>query len=233
MRIILWTMLGLVLLGLGLWAQAQSSDSPQAKAFDEKKLEEYRQQDAFRYDRKAPPRSLTWWQQFLRWLDEWLSATLDTPQKRTVWQWVLIGFSTLMVLYLILRLLKADVSAWLTGTAQKLDLEMAILGENIHEINFDQAIEEAIRQKLFRQAVRLYYLKTLKKLSDKKLIAWEKDKTNYDYVFELRQSPLLKPFQSLTQVFEYICYGDFKISNQEFAEAQSSFTFFYTELEKK
>jgi hypothetical protein len=213
-------------------AQDEAQPKPKARIFDEKKLAEYRQKDAFRYDRKAPPRGLTWWQQFWQWLDEWLGSTLNTPQKRTIWQWILIGFSTLMVFYLLLRLLKADVSAWLTGTAQISNLQLATLGEDIHDINFDKSIEEAIRQKQFRQAVRLYYLKTLKKLSDKKLIEWEKDKTNRDYTFELRQTQLLNPFQNLTRIFEYIYYGDFQISSQEFVEAQNSFATFYNELEK-
>jgi hypothetical protein len=214
------------------WAQEEAHSTPKVRSFDEKKLAEYRQQDAFRYDRKAPPRSLTWWQQFWLWIDEWLDSTLDTPQKRTIWQWVLTGFSSVVVLYLVLRLLKADVSLWLTGSAKTSDLHLAALGENIHDINFDESIAEAIRQKQFRQAVRLYYLKALKKMTDKKLIDWEKDKTNRDYVFELRQSNLLNPFQNITWVFEYIYYGDFKLSQQEFAEAQSSFKAFDAELDK-
>jgi hypothetical protein len=95
--------------------------------------------------------------------------------------------------------------------------------EDINEINFDTEIEKAIAKHNYRFAVRLLYLRCLKKLSDGGLIEWQIDKTNSTYINELTDQRQREAFGILTRQFEYIWYGEFGIDGQVYKNIDSSF----------
>jgi hypothetical protein len=63
----------------------------------------------------------------------------------------------------------------------------------------------------------LLYLQNLKILTDKDLIAWQPNKTNRDYQYELIPA-LQQTFKHITDVFEYAWYGQLHVSANDFAE---------------
>lgn len=65
------------------------------------------------------------------------------------------------------------------------------------ESDFDNLINQALQANNYRQAVRYQYLKTLHKLSDRNLVELAKDKTNFQYVRELRNPAFQNDFASL------------------------------------
>ena len=73
--------------------------------------------------------------------------------------------------------------------------------ENIFDMNFEKALQEAIAAKNYTLAVRLMYLQTLRNLSDRNLINYSHEKTNSDYLFQLAGSHYYKLFFLLEQVF--------------------------------
>ena len=93
-------------------------------------------------------------------------------------------------------------------------------------MDFDRLIAEATAARAYRRAVRLLYLKTLKTLAADNLIDWQRDKTNHEYIAELRQPALRSSFAELTFLFEYIWYGDFPVDEGVFDRARSRFTQF-------
>lgn len=95
--------------------------------------------------------------------------------------------------------------------------------ENIHVIQFEKEIKQAIERGDFRQAVRFLYLQSLKDLTDKGLIDWQPGKTNKIYLQELRASSLKEDFTELTGQFEYIWYGGFSIAAADFVPLQDRF----------
>lgn len=94
---------------------------------------------------------------------------------------------------------------------------------DIHKITFDEEIARALLQQNYRLAVRLLYLGILKHLNDVRLIEWEIDKTNAEYVGELKNAEQKKVFGGLTRQFEYVWYGDFPLDQQTFREISSRF----------
>lgn len=74
-----------------------------------------------------------------------------------------------------------------------------------------------------RQCIRLYYLWLLKDLKDKKLINWLPEKTNADYISELKNELLRKEFIYLSYLFNYIWYGEFKITDNDYLSAKNAF----------
>jgi hypothetical protein len=77
------------------------------------------------------------------------------------------------------------------------------------------------------------YLKSLKELNKKNLIHWSIQKTNSDYLNELRSGPLKKSFKDTTLIFEYIWYGDFHIDEPLLQKVKVSFDNFINEIKSK
>jgi len=72
-------------------------------------------------------------------------------------------------------------------------------------------------------AMRLYYLAIIKEMSLKKLIKWKRDKTNGEYLRELRSSNFFTEFNEVTNIFERIWYGGGKIDAGTFAGFEGKF----------
>lgn len=150
------------------------------------------------------------------WLWRKISEFLGSKAYQNVWQYVLLVAIAGVVIYL---LIKAEVLGFLfPARAQSNRLMYENVAENIHDIDFDAAIDEAVGQRNYRLAVRLRYLQTLKTLADLNAIRWQSNKTNWQYVDELRGSSLETEFTNLTKRFEQIWYGSFPIDENTYRE---------------
>lgn len=90
--------------------------------------------------------------------------------------------------------------------------------EDTLEYNFDILIEKAVKEKNYRSATRLHFLKNLKALSDKDLIHWDKQKTNNNYINEISDQKLRKEYATNALIFDYVWYGELNINESEFKE---------------
>lgn len=149
------------------------------------------------------------------------------------------GFDANILLWLIVAVAAVVVVLQLVGVnmrqlfsparlPQKQDSET--LSENIHEIPFEKAIQNAIQSKDFSLATRLMYLQSLKLLSDRNMISWHENKTNWHYVYELKSEKLRSSFRDITYIFEYVQYGHMPLSETKFAIVQDTFRNFKTKL---
>ncbi len=188
-----------------------------------KHLDTFRNDRDFNYQHDAPPPENPL-AKFWYWLVRQLSEFFQSSSYENFWQYVIlaaIGGLTIWLLY------KSEFLGGLFGRKAQDDLlAYNRITENIHELNFNQLIEEAIEQRNYRTAVRLYYLKTLKLLTDKQLIHWQPTKTNRIYVDELENSRLKQEFERLTSQFEYVWYGEFSVSEAEFGVLKEEFSAF-------
>ncbi|UHG91690.1 DUF4129 domain-containing protein [Spirosoma oryzicola] len=184
------------------------------------KLSEFQTDRDYQYNHEAPPPENPV-ARFFYWLYTKLMRFLRSDAYQNVWQYVILAGVAGFVVYL---LMKAEVLGFLfPKKAQTSTLAYENLSENIHAINFDAAIDEAVGQRNFRQAVRLLYLQTLKRLTDPGLIHYKPDKTNQHYINELAKTPLQTDFERLTRQFEFIWYGDFPIDEHQFTLLRKAF----------
>lgn len=75
----------------------------------------------------------------------------------------------------------------------------------------------------FRLATRLYFVWTIKELSDFEFIDWKKRKTNYNYISELSSQPFVSKFKSLVKTYEYVWYGNYELSEADFIHVEAKF----------
>lgn len=174
----------------------------------------------YQYGRDTPPpeNPIT---RFFSWLFQKISQFLRSKAYENVWQYVILAAVAGLAIYL---LAKAEVLGFLfPKKAQATGMDYENLAEDIQEIDFDTAIEEAIAVRNFRLAVRLLYLQTLKQLTNAGHIAYKPDKTNRQYVQELANTPLQSDFEKLTRRFEFVWYGDFPVDDAQFTTTRDEF----------
>lgn len=204
--------------------------------FDKGAMDKYRNDPDFNYN--VVKQQATWWDRFWNWV--WLVWTsflnwVGNLLKKlfggssvgagaaSVFQVVIVLLLVGLVVYIIAKLLGVDLLKLFTKKQPIEEIAYSESIENIHQINFDEAIEDAIAVKDFRLAVRLLYLRCLKQLSDAQLIEWQIEKTNYAYLNELKDAEQRRSFSIVTRQFEYVWYGDFPVDRQSFQTINTSF----------
>ncbi len=174
---------------------------------------------------KEPPTvAESLWSRFLKIIAQFIRELLETAVD-TGWGKILTyTVGLIIVIVLIMMILKVNAFQVFYSGRGAGTMTTNILHENIHEMNFEKLIEEAVAKKDFRKAIRLLFLQALKLLSDKHFIQWDQSKTNHDYIAELKAEDLKKGFHELNFYFEYAWYGNFSVNDEIFAKVRNTFT---------
>ncbi len=101
---------------------------------------------------------------------------------------------------------------------------------NLHESDLDRYLRESLANKSYRTAVRIYYLMIIKELSSNGMINWKKDKTNREYISEMRSQKGFESFRDITRTFDKVWYGEFNIQQNDFAQIGPKFEQFITQI---
>ncbi len=187
---------------------------------DEEKVGDLKQDPDLDYTITPSVQSI--WSRMLWWLLA-LFASLFSSSEEGAWlRYLIWGLGVAILIYVILKLLKIDAFK-MFYSGQGKSITYTAIDENIHEMDFDKLIANAVAAKDYRLAVRLQFLQALKILSDKHLIHWQPGKTNHDYLVELGKSNLRDGFTELNEYFEYAWYGNFPIAPELFGKVQVIF----------
>ncbi len=218
---------------LGLFAQQDSTESQlpmvvgndstvvDLRKFDEATLEKLKTDPNLDYG--TGPAAMSIWERFKHWLGELFRYLFEAGASAN-WVEILIYVAIVIVLgYVILWLLKIDAVKIFFSNKSVNPIKSVVLEENIHEVDFEKRIKDALAKQEYREATRLLFLHALKILSDKNLIHWEPGKTNHDYINELESEKLKPGFNDLNYFFEYAWYGHFDVNESVFAKAQNTF----------
>jgi len=148
-------------------------------------------------------------------------------------QW--INMTTLLVIVVLFL----AILAWyllqnnIVGRNQAITAEKIredITSENIFDINYQREIDKAVNARDYRLAVRLMFLRLLKQLSQKKIIEYKQERTNFDYLSQLHSTGYYNDFFRLTRNYEYAWYGKFDVSRETFLVIKNEFENFDRKL---
>lgn len=206
--------------------QIDSSNISPAK-FNKEEIDHYKDQKEFQYD-ELQVRQLSIWDRFWMWFWNMISRLFATAASNSLSRYFFIGLGVALVLYIILKAIGTENI--FSKKSKEAILPYDVITENIHEIDFDEQLQRLISEKKYRLAVRLLYLKALKKLSDAEIIQWQPDKTNYNYLAEINKPELRDDFSKLTLQFDYIWYGDFPVDEHKFEPINQSFNQFNNQI---
>ncbi len=200
----------------------------QSRSFDRKILEEFKSNPDYQYGR--PRQGLTLLQRVMIWIAMALGWLFQFLTKTVLGQIIFYGLCASLILYVVLKLLNIDARDLFFRSRSSSRIDFKLAEESIHELEFEKLIDEALRRKAYRDAVRLVFLFSLKKLSDADLIQWMPGKTNDEYMTELKQHPSKRRLQELRYYFDYAWYGHFEINEQTFASVHRTFREFDASL---
>jgi hypothetical protein len=146
---------------------------------------------------------------------------METPLFQTIlWLVIIGGFATFVIIYLA----NSNVGLFRKkNNVVKSDEAMEAETDNIFEINYQKEIDRAVSKGNYRFAVRLMFLQLLKNLSDKQVIHYRQDSTNFDYLLQLHQTRHYQDFFRLTRNYEYSWYGQFDIDPDTFSLIRKDF----------
>ncbi|WP_207493336.1 DUF4129 domain-containing protein [Aridibaculum aurantiacum] len=203
-------------------AQERELPAVQVRQFDKAALEELKKNEDYQYDRLAKP-SNNLWQKFWRWFWWKVDQLFETEKSRSRLWMILIVIGLIGVAFAGWKISKMNKGGFFAGGAGK-GLEFTVGSEDIHQISFQEAINDAIAAKDYRLAVRLLYLQSLKIMADNSIIDWKLNKTNSDYVREVKDRPWQPLFSRLTYQFEYAWYGEAHVTAEGFEDLKQAFT---------
>ena len=126
--------------------------------------------------------------------------------------------------YLVYRLFLSN-SSFLSRNRKNIASDIAVVEEE-NANDPDSLLRNAIKNGNYRLAVRYLYLQSLRRLSEKKFIEINTNKTNYEYVTEIRKHKFANEFASLTLQYEYVWYGEYPVDERLFEQIQNGFTQF-------
>jgi hypothetical protein len=162
----------------------------------------------------------------VQWINRLLGYGIDHTFSNTTALIIkiLAGIILLVVLYFIVRFVMNHSGHWLFQKEnESVPIDIHNTEQLIQSANFEQWIAEMEKQGDTRQSIRLYYLWLLKDLKGRELIKWLPEKTNADYLSELKGEALRKQFSYLSYLFSYIWYGEFSITDSDYLVAKKAF----------
>ncbi|HLT74829.1 MAG TPA: hypothetical protein VKZ68_07075 [Ohtaekwangia sp.] len=163
------------------------------------------------------------WERFLIWLGRLLNGIFDTAEN-TSWGRLflyLLGLAAIVVI--VMLIMKVDAFKVFYSGDGASTIKANVFDENIHEIDFDREIQNAVQAGDYRRGIRLIFLYALKILSDKQHIVWEQGKTNHDYVVEIKEGQMRQWLHHLSYYFDYAWYGNFTVSRELFDKVNGIF----------
>lgn len=183
------------------------------------KIEKYRQDNHFKYIKQAP--AIDFWGIVLKWLMDFLETVFSDKGAAPYIRYAII---ILVIAFAISKILGGNFSGIFIKnrkSTKENGFEYGI--ENIHEIDFEKEIKNAITKQNFRLATRFLYLKLLKVLNEIEYINWQPGKTNSSYQYELNNTDISNSFKRLSGMYEYSWYGHFELNQAEFEKLSKEF----------
>ena len=196
---------------------------------DKEQIQNYQNDEDFDYTEALVEDN--WWTHFKQWLSDLWSSFI---------RWLLGDESVSGTGSFLIQLLPYLIVASLVGLLVWVFLKMdtghlafenrqnaqAFLSDDEELIKRDDIqglIDSAIAAGNYRLAIRFYYLLALQKMSGKELINWQVQKTNHEYIYEVEDLNVRNQFRRVTDLYDYIWYGNFEVDKEAFEKAQSSF----------
>lgn len=159
---------------------------------------------------------------FFNWIGDLFGFNIDFIDYKTL-EYIVYGLLGLIVLYLLIKFLLENPVSSVFKTDYKAIEGFSYVEENIEHIDFDKLINTSLTECNYRLATRYLYLKSLKTLANKKRIEWHYDKTNSDYINEIKDVKLKDLFKRISYIYDYVWYGEFPIDEVSFNKNKDDF----------
>jgi len=181
--------------------------------YDANKIAEYQADSRFDYNSQLDLQNYSWFDFIAKWFNRLLNNIFSGAFEENVTTPVMVFLFIVAVASSLYFLYKKRPELFMR-TKKTAHLPYNIEEENIHKIDFNKEISNALEKRDYRLATRLIYLQTLRLLSDKELIDWQIHKTPTEYYYEIKNMEMKPLFLKLTNHFLQVRYGNYIASHE-------------------
>lgn len=198
--------------------------------FDQESIADFKDDSDFDYTEIKEEDNF--WEDFKRWFGElwerFWSALLGDYKANNFWSLVISAIPYIIIagiiVFVVWLFIKLNPGARLLQSKKTGEIFFTEEEEIVKSRDIYKYIQQALEHKDYRLAIRYYYLLILRKLTDAELIHYEFDKTNTDYIREIEPVEINSRFKTVTTLYDYIWYGSFDVTRQQYGKAQETFS---------
>lgn len=213
---------------------AQYQDSKEL--FDHEKLDDIKADDD--YDYSEEKNAVNWWTDFKEWLSaQWQKLFGDNYSPDSLWfkllkilPYIIIAIAFVLLVWVLAR---SNPGSQVMRQHRKSKVILTEEEELLMKRDLERLAEEAMSNQELRQAIRYFYLHCIKRLDMKRIITYANDKTNYEYVKEIKFDEISRIFKSLTLSYEQIWYGHMLFDEAYFNKFKQQYQSFHNLLDQK
>ena len=148
---------------------------------------------------------------FLNWIGQGLQRIFGielSPQVLQVLEYLIYILMFLLAIYLLVKVfINESFSSIFTKKSKNFN-SVELNEEHIEKIDLNKLLSEALSNKDYRLAIRYQFLLTLQMLSKKDIIEWHFEKTNIDYLTEIKEAKVQLGFKKVAYLYDHIWYGE-------------------------
>lgn len=203
------------------------------RQIQQESLQELHSEEGMDYHIASPEDNL--WVMFKNWLFLQFIRLFGNEATASILEIIIYSLGIITLVYALLRIMNVDLSGLISSRNRRASLAAEGMEdtENIHKIDFQAAIREALKAQEYNKAVRLLYLSALRELTEEEHLRWKAGKTNYQYQQELKAAHLQNPFRQLGFFFEHAWYGNFMMSERHYQEAERIYQALHQNLKQQ
>ncbi|XLS27760.1 DUF4129 domain-containing protein [Flavobacteriaceae bacterium M23B6Z8] len=195
----------------------------------EDQLTKYKQNPDYNYNEEQ--NKIGWWESFKNWIFNIIAKIFDSlfgidiafGVLAIVFRILIYCAIGLLLFFLIKLFLKVNTRSFVSKRTNEPTVFFSEEEDIIQNENIPALIEKALINRDFRLAIRYQYLLVLKRLSEHNFVQWEQQKTNDDYLLELKNQEISKLFSSITNVYDFVWYGGFEINEDHYTQVIPTF----------
>ena len=91
-------------------------------------------------------------------------------------------------------------------------------------------LENALKTENYRECIRIYFTMILQLLIAQNQINWRREKTNHEYLFEIKSTRIKKSLANCIRIFDLVWYGEYHLDKTRFEQIQTHFHSLLNEL---
>lgn len=170
---------------------------------------------AYDYNRELIAPDINLFESFNRWFAKVMTKIFGNGFVAENSELILIGIAILLLVLIGWFVYRKHPGLFVHS--RKDGLPYTVAEDTIYGVDFAGAIDAALSRGDYREAVRLLYLQTLKRLDEEGRIDWQPYKTPTQYIYEVKPPA----FRQLTHHFLRVRYGNFEADETLFRTMRS------------
>lgn len=209
-----------------LWSEAALSSYYDSSRVYERKvdslaLKEFSEQKDFQYERQEI-QGPNYLELFTIWLLDKLLGNADMDDIDLAYK-ILIALLVVAGLSIVIFYLKRINRSRILSNKTSNQNHVQFLDFEGSTVDLEEHWKAAETDKNYPLALRYLFIKTLNHLKEAGIIQWKKEKTNGDYLKELKDHWQSSPFEALSKTFAFTQYGGYEISEDDYLQAKALF----------